>query len=44
MAKLAKGSFGYCFEAIDILDNNKPVICKINEEKEVNEYEGNVLK
>ena len=42
-AKLAKGSFGQCFEAVDILDNDKSVICKINDEKEMNEIEGNVL-
>ena len=42
--KLAKGSFGQCFEAVDILENFKKVICKINDEQPMNELEGNVLK
>ena len=44
MDKLAKGSFGLCYEAIDLHDNDKPVICKINNEQEMNELEGDVLK
>ena len=42
--KLAKGSFGLCYEAVDMLHNNAPVICKLNNEQDMNELEGEVLK
>ena len=42
--KLSKGSFGLCFKAIDLRDNNKSVICKVNEDDEMNKIEGLVLK
>ena len=42
--KLAKGSFGQCYEAIDMQNNDKPVICKINNETEMNDLEGEILK
>ena len=44
IGKLAKGSFGQYYEAIDLLDNDKPVICKINNEQEMNELEGAILQ
>ena len=44
LKKLTKGSFGQVYEAIDMQNNDKPVICKINDVKEMNELEGSVLK
>ena len=41
--KLAKGSFGQCYEAVDNMNNDKPVICKLNNEHAMNELEGDVL-
>ena len=41
---MAKGSFGACYEAIDTQDNDKPVVCKINNESEMNQMEASILK
>ena len=42
--KLTKGSFGHVYEGVDIDQNMKKIICKINDDKEMNITEGNVMK
>ena len=39
-----KGSFGLVLEAIDLENENKSVICKINKSRKMNEFEGEILK
>jgi hypothetical protein len=40
---LSTGSFGQCFDAIDLQNGNKSVVVKVNEEREMNQIEGEVL-
>ena len=42
-SKLTSGSFGKVYEGFDNLNGNKPIICKINDEKEMNKMEGQIL-
>lgn len=39
-----KGSFGLILEAIDLENENKSVICKINKSRKMNEFEGEILE
>ena len=41
---MTSGSFGKVYEGFDKLNGNKPIICKINDEKEMNRMEGDILK
>ena len=41
--KLTKGSFGQVYEGVDIQDNKKSIICKINGEEEMNDLECKIL-
>ena len=42
-SKLSKGSFGQVYEGVDTHNGNKSIICKINEDKKMNELESDVL-
>ena len=42
--QLTSGSFGKVYEGFDKLNGGRDIICKINDEKEMNRTEGEILK